>query len=284
MKNIVFIGDSITDGGTFPAIVESFASTNGRNEYEYINLGVSSENTTALTEVGHPFPRPCALNRIDRIVENLKGEWAVVMYGQNDAIYSPFDEKSFELYKKGITTVVQKLKTAGFRVALMTPTPFDALSYKGKISDTAPFGFENVYSGYNDVMRLYADWIKSNTDADKVIDVYTPVSEYLQKRRQTEPKFKTGDGIHQGNEGNFIIAREILKSLFDITTGSFDETFAPKIYKHVKAKSTVVHRYYKEKIGHDNPYKEKAVSYLQMTKKVKKLNRKIEKRLKNKFF
>lgn len=84
-KRLLFIGDSITDVSTYISLLESFARINGRTDFEaYINLGVSSENTSGLTEQGHPFPRPCVLHRIDRITEVFHGGWAVVMYGEND--------------------------------------------------------------------------------------------------------------------------------------------------------------------------------------------------------
>lgn len=279
MENIVLIGDSITDGGTFPALLESFARVNGRTEFEYINLGVSSENTTALTEEGHPFPRPCVLNRIERIIRHVSGAWATVMYGENDGIYQPFDADRFERYKQGITAVVSRLKDAGFRVALMTPTPFDPLSFGGTLTEEVPCPFGTVYAEYNDVMKAYAGWIRESTIADKVIDVYTPVSDYLTARRRTEPKFKTGDGIHQGAEGNFLIARELLRELMGIQIGEFAQTPIPSIYPEVRKKSALIHRYYKEFIGHDNPYKEKPITHAAMRRKVDRYNRKIQKKL-----
>lgn len=279
MENIVLIGDSITDGGTFPALVESFARINGRTEFEYINLGVSSENTTALTEEGHPFPRPCVFNRLDRILQQVEGTWATVMYGENDAVYQPFSAERFERYQQGITRLVDRLKYAGFRVALMTPTPFDPISFGGTLTEESPCPFGTVYGGYNDVMKAYAGWIRESAVADKVIDVYTPVSDYLAARRRENPKFKTGDGIHQGAEGNFLIARELLRALFDIQIGEFDQTPIPSIYPLVRKKSAYIHRYYKELIGHDNPYKEKPITRAAMHRKVDRCNRKIQKKL-----
>lgn len=279
MQNIVLIGDSITDGGTFPAMVESFARINGRTGYEYINLGVSSENTTALTEAGHPFPRPCVFHRLDSILQQVKGEWAVVMYGENDGIYQPFDRERFERYQQGITRLVDCLKAAGFRVALLTPTPFDPISFGGKLTAESPCPFGTVCAGYDNVMRTYAEWILANQTADCVIDVHTPISDYLAERRRTDPKFKTGDGIHQGEEGNFLIARELLWALFDIRLGTFERTPVPSIYPLVRKKSAYIHRYYKELIGHDNPNKERPISHSAMLRRVARCNRKINREL-----
>lgn len=278
MKNIVFIGDSITDGGSFVALTEAFARMNGRDDFDrYINLGVSSENTTALTELGHPFPRPCIFNRLDSLLENVSGEWAVVMYGENDAVYQPFDESRFDLYKRGITKLVDELHKASFKVALLTPTPFDAVSFNGNLSyaDNCPFG--SVYADYNAVMHKYAEWIMNCGIADKTVDVYSPITQFLSLKRSTDSAYKTGDGIHQGKEGNFMIAKAILSAVFAISIGTYESTPLPAVYPLIAERSTLYHRYYKELVGHDNPYKEKAISYDKLIKKVARLDRKINK-------
>ncbi len=279
MKNIVFIGDSITDGGTYPAIAEAFAIAGGFLEYDFLNLGVSSENASGLTEKGHPFPRPNILNRIDRITSLVEGEWAVVMYGENDGIYQPFSQERFDLYKKGITEVCEKLKKSGFKVALMTPTPFDPLSFRGKLSIEEEVHYGSVCADYERVMEKYARWILAEGPGDKIIDIHGAVSEYLAFRRRTDPGFKTGDGIHQGNEGNYIIAGEVLKSLFGIDIGTYGETPFPYIYKYVRKKSGYTHRFYKEFIGHENPYKEKKLSQSKFISEKKKYTDKISEAL-----
>lgn len=280
MKNIVFIGDSITDGGSFISITEAFARINGRDDFDkYINLGVSSENTTALTEPGHPFPRPCIFNRLNSLLKNVSGEWAVVMYGENDAVYQPFDESRFDLYKRGITKLVDELHKASFKVALLTPTPFDAISFNGNLSyeDTCPFG--SVYADYNAVMQKYAEWIINCGIADKTVDVYNPITQFLFRKRNKDSSFKTGDGIHQGREGNFIIAKAVLSAVFDLNIGTYESTPLPAVYKLIAERSNLYHRYYKELVGHDNPYKEKKISYDRLIKRVARLDKKIDKTL-----
>lgn len=279
MKNILFIGDSITDGGTYPSIVEAFALAEGFTEYDFINLGVSSENVSGLTEKGHPFPRPNILNRIDRITQLVEGEWATVMYGENDGIYQPFSQERFDIYKKGIEQVVEKLHKSGFKVALMTPTPFDPLSFNGELSRQEEVPFGSVYYEYDKVMETYSNWIMSCGLGDKVIDTRSAVKEYLDSRRKNEPSFRTGDGIHQGEEGNYIIASQVLKALFSIDIGTYKEKSMPYIYKYVRKKSGYTHRFYKEFIGHENPYKEKKISQSKFISKKKKYTQKISKAL-----
>lgn len=279
MKNIVFIGDSITDGGTYPAIVEAFAIASGILDYDFINLGVSSENVSGVTEKGHPFPRPSVLNRIDRITELIEGEWATVMYGQNDGIYQPFSQERFDLYKKGIGEVSEKLHKSGFKVALMTPTPFDPVSFRGGLSCDEEVDFGSVWADYDKVMEEYSNWILSCGLGDKVIDTHSAVKDYLLLKRKTQPDFKTGDGIHQGEEGNYIIAVQVLKALFGIDIGTYGETPLPYIYKYVRKKSGYTHRFYKEFIGHENPYKEKKLSQSKFISKKKKYTEKISEAL-----
>ena len=159
----------------------------------------------------------------------------------------------------------------------MTPTPFDPISFTGALSREEEVPFGSVFKDYDKVMETYADWILSCGLGDKVIDVRTPIKNYLDNRRKEQPNFKTGDGIHQGEEGNYIIASQVLKVLFGIDIGTYNETPFPYIYKYVRKKSGYTHRFYKEFIGHENPYKEKKLSQSKFISKKRKYTKKISK-------
>lgn len=74
-----------------------------------------------------------------------------------------------------------------------------------------------------------------------------------------------------------MIAKAILSAVFDINIGTYESTPLPAAYALIAERSNLYHRYYKELVGHDNPYKEKKISYDRLIKKVTRLDRKINK-------
>ena len=64
-KRIVFLGDSITDEGTFITYLDTyFEQHTPEIPFTFVNLGISSETASGLTEADHPFPRPCVHDRL----------------------------------------------------------------------------------------------------------------------------------------------------------------------------------------------------------------------------
>ena len=57
--NIIFLGDSITQGGTYIAYLQTYLwELYPDSNYNLINLGLGSETASGLSEDDHPFPRP----------------------------------------------------------------------------------------------------------------------------------------------------------------------------------------------------------------------------------
>ncbi|MGO4271421.1 SGNH/GDSL hydrolase family protein, partial [Paenibacillus sp. TAF58] len=84
-KRIVFLGDSITDEGTYITYLDSYFEQHMPEiPITFINLGISSETASGLTEADHPFPRPCIHDRLARALQESKPDWVVVGYGMND--------------------------------------------------------------------------------------------------------------------------------------------------------------------------------------------------------
>ncbi|MEM7393390.1 MAG: hypothetical protein AAF492_13685, partial [Verrucomicrobiota bacterium] len=58
-QRIVFLGDSNTHAGDYVSLVETAMRARGISPMpELINLGLSSETCSGLSEPDHPFPRP----------------------------------------------------------------------------------------------------------------------------------------------------------------------------------------------------------------------------------
>jgi hypothetical protein len=77
---------------------------------ELINLGVSSETASGLSEPEHPWLRPCVHGRVGKALMESKPDIVVFCYGINDGIYYPFSNERFEAYKRGILSLIDKIR------------------------------------------------------------------------------------------------------------------------------------------------------------------------------
>ena len=153
------------------------------------------------------------LERIDRVLERANPDVVFACYGMNDGIYHPASESRTKAYHDGINTVVEKSRKAGARVVLMTPPAFDAKSARGTVPKTADlFGYKTPYVDYSEVLAGYSKWILDRDDVT-TIDVNAPMMKWLKERRQREPDFRSGDGVHPVKVGYMAMAVAILDAM-----------------------------------------------------------------------
>ncbi len=254
-QRVVFVGDSNTYAGGFVSVVESQIIASGVSPRpEIINLGLSSETCSGLSEPSHPFPRPNVHERLDRTLEKLKPDVVVACYGMNDGIYYPLSEDRFAAYQAGINRLIDTVHGAGAKLVLMTPPPYDPLPMRdtGKLlpAGAAEYSWNEVYENYDDVMKTYSDWILEHADrAEMVIDLRTPVTSHLKHRRETNPKFvMSGDGVHVDEEGHRVIGEAIAKA-WGITPTKLD----PELHSLVRKRQQVVRDAWLSEIGHQRP-------------------------------
>ena len=218
-QTVLFLGDSITAGGTYVSYIDTFVRTRFPEwDIEMIPFGLGSETASGLSEPDHPFPRPCVHGRLDRVLEVVKPDLTVVCYGMNDGIYYPFSEERFGAYKEGIDRLVSRLRDVGSKVILMTPPPFDGEQMKEKLKPAGEeeYSYKAVYQGYNDVLGMYAKWIMERSKGDDVVrgvDLYTPMQEHLETRHKEDENFNSGDGIHPKAGGHLLMAKAFLKAI-----------------------------------------------------------------------
>lgn len=197
-----------------------------------INRGKPSETVSGLSEAYHPGPRPNLFTRLDEELKNARPNCVVALYGINDGIYHPFDEKSFSAYKEGVQTLIQKVHSVGSHIILFTATPYadpgpafqpgidpatrDQLLLKANaqaVEETAAnpnkFGYRSTYPYYDHVMKIYADWLLSLNDPKK--DVWV-----IDMRGAVLPKLKEcygSDHIHPNANGHHLMAETFLQQL-----------------------------------------------------------------------
>ncbi len=254
-KTILFLGDSITHAGYYVSRLEAQLRTAYPDAVPVlINLGLPSETCSGLSEPDHPFPRPDVHERIDRALAKVKPDVVFACYGMNDGIYYPFSDERFAAYQKGVNDIIAKVQASGAKLVLMTPPAFDALPLHKK-GDLRPAGSEKyawfaIYEGYDDVLNKYAAWIMTLGDrVDLVIDLHTPVNDYVAAKRKDDSDFTMSpDGVHVNEEGHQVLAAAILKAL-----GSEPTDLDPKLLALVHARQQILHASWVSEVGHKRP-------------------------------
>ncbi|MEM9481530.1 MAG: SGNH/GDSL hydrolase family protein [Verrucomicrobiota bacterium] len=258
-ERVVFLGDSITHNGGYVAYIDAVIRLTGMEKtFELINMGLSSETASGLSEEDHPFPRPCVLERIDRVLKMMKPDTIVLCYGMNDGIYAPLDDERFKAYRKGINTIIRKADAAEAKVILLTPFPFDAVAAgkKGSLAKKGgevPLGFKAIYPDYDKVLARYSKWIlKQGERVSKVVDIRTPITDYLAEKRKEDPDFVlSGDGVHMNAEGQMLTGRVLLKA-WDLPE---EVVFPGGYYELVRKKMAAQRDGWLAHVGHKRPMK-----------------------------
>ncbi len=205
VHRLVFLGDSITYSGQYVEFVEAyFAARFPGRHLEFLNLGLPSETVSGLSEDGHAggaFPRPDLHERLGRVLEKTKPDLVIACYGMNDGIYLPFSEERFQKFQDGVKRLHERVTAAGAKIIHVTPPTFDEL--------------KGGHPGYGAVLDRYSDWLLAQRGAGwDVADWHGPMNRYLAERRASDPKFfLAGDGVHCGDTGHWIIAKQLLLHL-----------------------------------------------------------------------
>jgi lysophospholipase L1-like esterase len=174
-------------------------------QFDIINVGLPSETVSGLSEPGHAdgqFPRPDLHERLARVLQQTKPDLVFACYGMNDGIYMPFDKGRFQKFKDGINWLHDEVVKTGARLIHLTPPDYDEV--KGKSI------------GYTNVLDIYSGWLLSKKKSSKweVIDIHTPMKKYLLHHRKVDSTFALApDGVHPGEIGHWIIAKQILQQL-----------------------------------------------------------------------
>lgn len=279
-KKIVFLGDSITDDGRYIAFMEMYFKIYMPDKrLEFINLGVSGETASGLTEPNRD-KRPCIHGRLDRALKKSNPEWVVICYGMNDGIYHPFSEERFQAYRLGITKMLEKVKKYGAKIILMTPPPFDKDSYTGSKlmkGDAESFGYVLPYENYDDILKTYSEWImKEFPCLDRVVDIYTPLWNFIKSQRKIDPDYRSGDGIHPNSLGHWVIAKTLLKVIFNIhleRIPSFVPDFEQvQVFNEIYERFRMISLSWKEHVGHTNLAKDEALPLSEAKKKAEQMD------------
>ena len=278
-KRVLFLGDSITHAGGYIVYLEAELIARGvESRPELINLGLPSETCSGLSEPIHPFPRPDVHERIDRALAKSKPDVVVACYGMNDGIYYPFGEERFTRYKIGIEKIEAKVKAAGAKLVLMTPTVFDP-SPKKPNKNLKPLGMKEYswkapYKDYDkDVLQKYGEWILTRkSKVDMVVDLRKPLVAALAAARKKDPQFEmAGDGVHINDAGHAMVAKAIAHAW-----GLKGELKAKKqLVALVRKKQSLTHNSWLSHVGHKRPGMKPGLPLSKAEDEARKLEQKI---------
>ncbi|HEV7281985.1 MAG TPA: SGNH/GDSL hydrolase family protein [Pirellulaceae bacterium] len=221
---VVFLGDSITQGGTYIVYVDAYVRTRFPDrKFELINHGLSSETINGMSEDDHPGRRPWVHDRLERDALRWKPDVLSICYGMNDGNYFPMHPERFAKFKEGYARFFELVDQANIpRVHVLTPPPFDA--YRRKAGDEKPldYGYRFPAVDYDRTLATYAEWLLSQRSdwAEKfddtratVVDLHTALNELLRQRRQGDVSYSfSGDAVHPDATGHLLIAMQILKA------------------------------------------------------------------------
>lgn len=254
IQRVVFLGNSITYSGEYVADIEAFFRlVHPTLEIEWINVGLPSETVSGLSEEGHAegaFPRPDLHERLERVLKQTQPDLVFANYGMNDGIYQPFDSMRSERFQEGMIKLHEMVVEQGVPIVHLTPPVYDEA--KGGVR------------GYDDVLRLYSDWLlgQGTEKSWLVLDIHGPMRAFLDEKRNEDPDFYlAADGVHPGEQGHWIIAREILsflgqkqakdaENLLSIMT---DYPHAATVIQQVRDKQQLMRDAWLTAIGHSRP-------------------------------
>ena len=280
---VLFLGDSISQGGEYVSFIHTyFKLYYPQAKLDFVNIGISSETVSGLSESDHPFPRPCVHNRLERALDRIKPDWVITCYGINDGIYYPLNQAFMEQFQEGYKRLIQKVHHRGAKIIVMTPTPFDTVSFAGALAEEGEeaYSYMKPYKNYNEVMAAYAQWMVEalGDEADSVVDLYTALKQDIEALRQGHANYQSGDGIHPNRHGHYIMAQALLREAFNIHTTYFEQMMKRddyKLFEMVYERDALVHHYEAEQIGHDNPFKLECLPKEALEEAVRKCDEKI---------
>ena len=248
-KRIVVLGDSITYGGGWMLPLIAWLEADGSTA-DVINMGLSSETVSGLSEEGHAggkFPRPDLAERLDRVLRVARPDLVIACYGMNCGIYKPLDEARFAKFKEGMQRLHDAVEKSGAKIIHLTPPVYDQRPDKPGPAGTVD---------YEAVLAEYSKWLLSKrADGWVVIDVHGPRKELLAAARAKDPAAVFApDTVHPNESGYAAIARAVFRGLGDETAAAAESpaefaAFLPE----VKRRMEILRDAYLSAAGHLRP-------------------------------
>lgn len=159
-------------------------------------------------------------------------------------------------YQKGIHSLIDKVNASGAQLILLTPPPFDrqAPEIRNKLAgkDSTNFSWVKIYKNYDsEVIARYAKFILAlESRVSQVVDIHTPIKNYIVKKRTTDPSYHlSNDGVHINRDGHRLMAQAIHQALL----GSPLPKLPSDLVKKYESKQNILAPAWLTLIGHTRP-------------------------------
>ena len=196
-ETIILLGDSITQGGGGPngyvTLIEKALTEKHKDlGIKVINAGISGNKV------------PDLQGRLKRDVLEKKPTLVVIYIGINDVWHGENDPKrgtSKEKFEEGLRDIIGKIKDAGGRVVLCTPSVIGEKTGGANKLDAQ-------LDEYSDISRRIAKELKL-----PLCDLRAAFVDYLKEKNpdNKEKGVLTGDRVHLNPAGKKLVAETILK-------------------------------------------------------------------------
>ena len=199
--SLVFLGDSITHQCLYTQYVEDYLYTRFPGKrFTLHNAGVGGARAWD------------ALQRFDQDVASFNPKYVTILLGMNDGTYQPFNQEIFEIYRKDMTELLDKLDAIGAKAIPMTPTMFDSRADQARGRKRDP----ESQLLYNSVLAYYGTWLRevSSQRGLGFVDMWGPLNNLTLEQRKTEPQFTMiADAVHPGPVGQVVMATAIVSDM-----------------------------------------------------------------------
>ncbi len=199
--SIVFLGDSITHQCLYTQYVEDYFYT----RFPHLRLTLHNAGVGGARAWD-------ALQRFDKDVAAYRPKYVTILLGMNDGSYRPYDQATFDTYRKDMTTVLERIKEIGATAIPMTPTMFDARAARLRDAkrDTESTAL------YNSVLTYYGTWLREVAAEQGLgfVDMWGPLNNITLEQRKADPAFTLiKDAVHPDAPGQVVMATAIINDL-----------------------------------------------------------------------
>ncbi len=207
---VCFVGDSITHGGTYHAIVALYYATRFPDrELRTFNCGIGGDRASGIMS-DEKF-------RLNVDILGHKPTVATIMLGMNDIghtdYYAPDVEKrrqrSLEVYDESMQKLIGALQKSGARMILITPSPYDETTKLESARKEVAIGADGALGKCAEKVHAWAKQFGAG-----VVNFHE-VMNAIDAREQAKDRAFTivgPDRVHPGAVGHFVMAYTFLKA------------------------------------------------------------------------
>ncbi len=216
---VCWIGDSITHGGSYHALIQLFYVTRFPDrDITYYNCGIGGDRASGIMGKGTGFRFKCD-------ILSHKPTVATIMLGMNDigrSGYKPeaeYDEKRLPRikeekaaaiagYETNMKLLIDGLHAAGSRVILLQPSIYDETAVLATDKNGISVGANSALGACAEKMKEWSIQYKAG-----LVDFYGRMNAINAAEQKKSPSFTIvgKDRIHPGPVGHFVMAYAFLK-------------------------------------------------------------------------